>query len=82
MPVYNAASDVHHPQHGHRLERIPARDRFVLTDERNRMYYLYTGGTPEWNGMDRYRCLSTEAPIFRSGKVRLSSFHRPSRMPD
>ncbi|ANF94997.1 glycoside hydrolase family 43 protein [Paenibacillus bovis] len=64
MPAYNAASDVHHPQKGHRLEDIPAHDPFVLTDPRQQLYYLYTGGSPEWNGMDRYGVL-----VYRSNDL-------------
>jgi len=57
MSAYNAASDVHRPQKGHRLEDIPAHDPFVLTDTQQQLYYLYTGGSPKWNGTDRYGVL-------------------------
>lgn len=54
MPVYNAAFDVNNPQKGHRLADIPAHDPFVLADSRTGVYYLYTGGAPRLNGMDRF----------------------------
>lgn len=57
MSVYNAASDVANPGHGHRLEDIPAHDPFVLTDARTGTYYLYTGAAPKLHGVDRYGVL-------------------------
>lgn len=54
MPVYNAACDVNKPQKGHRLADIPAHDPFVLAESRTGVYYLYTGGSPRLNGMERY----------------------------
>ncbi|MGM0883761.1 MAG: glycoside hydrolase family 43 protein [Bacillota bacterium] len=54
MPVYNAACDVNKPQKGHCLAEIPAHDPFVLADSRTGVYYLYTGGAPRLNGMERY----------------------------
>ncbi|WP_419871945.1 glycoside hydrolase family 43 protein [Candidatus Pristimantibacillus sp. PTI5] len=54
MPIYNAACDVNKPQKGHRLADIPAHDPFVLADNRTGVYYLYTGGAPRLNGMERY----------------------------
>lgn len=58
MSVYNNASDVHHPQQGHRLQDIPAHDPFVLADSRTETYYLYTGGVPSIHGIDRYGVLT------------------------
>jgi Beta-xylosidase len=54
MAVYNAASDAANPRKGHRLADIPAHDPFILADGRAGVYYLYTGGAPWLNGMDRY----------------------------
>ncbi|MEV5026131.1 glycoside hydrolase family 43 protein [Paenibacillus sp. LPE1-1-1.1] len=54
MPIYNAACDVNKPQKGHRLADIPAHDPFVLADSRTGVYYLYTGGAPRLNGMERH----------------------------
>lgn len=54
MAVYNAASDAANPRKGHRLADIPAHDPFILADGRTGVYYLYTGGAPWLNGMDRY----------------------------
>ncbi|MEW4372363.1 glycoside hydrolase family 43 protein [Paenibacillus kandeliae] len=54
MPSYNSAADVAHPQKGHLLSDIPAHDPFILADPHMQLYYLYTGGAPWLNGMERY----------------------------
>ncbi|MCA0757328.1 glycoside hydrolase family 43 protein [Paenibacillus sp. N4] len=57
MNVYNAASDIANPGTGHKLADIPAHDPFVVADEITGTYYLYTGGGPRFNGMDRHGVL-------------------------
>ncbi|OMF23255.1 glycoside hydrolase [Paenibacillus sp. FSL H8-0548] len=58
MNVYNAASDVANLGSGHKLADIPAHDPFVVADGATQTYYLYTGGSPRLNGMDRYGVLA------------------------
>ncbi|WP_411348553.1 glycoside hydrolase family 43 protein [Paenibacillus sp. WLX2291] len=58
MPAYNTAADVAHPQTGHLLSDIPAHDPFILADHQTHTYYLYTGGAPWLNGMERYGVLT------------------------
>jgi hypothetical protein len=58
LPVYNAACDVNKPQKGYHLADIPAHDPFVLADSRTGVYYLYTGGAPWLNGMERYEVIT------------------------
>ncbi|WP_138753094.1 glycoside hydrolase family 43 protein [Paenibacillus sinopodophylli] len=57
MNAYNAASDVANPKSGLKLADIPAHDPFVVADKTSQTYYLYTGGSPRLNGMDRYGVL-------------------------
>lgn len=57
MKAYNDASDVANPRAGIRLEEIPAHDPFVVADIATRTYYLYTGGSPRFNGVERYGVL-------------------------
>lgn len=58
MPAYNSAADVAYPQKGHLLSDIPAHDPFILADQHTHTYYLYTGGAPWLNGMERYGVLT------------------------
>ncbi|MHA7963215.1 glycoside hydrolase family 43 protein [Paenibacillus sp. CAU 1782] len=58
MNVYNDASDVSNPRGGIKLQDIPAHDPFVVADSATQTYYLYTGGSPRLNGMDRYGVLA------------------------
>lgn len=58
MNVYNNASDAANPRSGLKLSDIPAHDPFVVADEASQTYYLYTGGSPRLNGMERYGVLA------------------------
>ncbi|CAM4256302.1 beta-xylosidase [Paenibacillus endophyticus] len=58
MNAYHAASDVSNPRGGLKLADIPAHDPFVVADGATQTYYLYTGGSPKLNGMERYGVLA------------------------
>lgn len=58
MNVYNDASDVSNPRAGLKLNEIPAHDPFIVADNATRTYYLYTGGSPRLNGVERYGVLA------------------------
>jgi len=53
MAIYNAACDTSRPAKGHRLINIPAHDPYVLRDDQEGCYYLYTTGIPRYTDLDR-----------------------------
>ncbi|MCI3918639.1 glycoside hydrolase family 43 protein [Paenibacillus sp. TRM 82003] len=53
MTVYNDAADTANPREGHRLANIVVHDPFVLPDPRNKIYYLYTSGIPDYTDLSR-----------------------------